>query len=80
VVTFIGELLNATCQVLVSKENSLEYPQSSVTHSGKPPIDEVAVFTATTDPFSMADKNGAWRALSKVPWIKTSEHVGMSVS
>jgi hydroxymethylglutaryl-CoA lyase len=58
VVTCIDELPGATCQVLVPKEKGLESILSLfVTHPDKPPIDVVAVFTAATKTFSMANVN-----------------------
>lgn len=58
VVTSMDKLPGITYQVLVPNEKGLESVISLLAaHPDKPPIDEIAVFTATTDAFSMANTN-----------------------
>jgi hypothetical protein len=58
VVTSMDKLPGTTYQVLVPNEKGLESVLSLLAaHPDKPPIDEIAVFTAATDAFSMANTN-----------------------
>ena len=58
VVTSINKLPGATYQVLVPNEKGLVSVLSILAaHPDKPPIDEIAVFTAATDAFSIANTN-----------------------
>jgi hypothetical protein len=58
VVTSMDKLPGATYQVLVPNEKGLESVLSLLAaHPDKPPIDEIAVFTAATDAFSLANTN-----------------------
>ena len=58
VVTSMDKLPDTTYQVLVPNEKGLESVLSLLAaHPDKPPIDEIAVFTAATDAFSMANTN-----------------------
>jgi hydroxymethylglutaryl-CoA lyase len=58
VVTSMDKLPGITYQVLVPNEKGLESVISLLAaYPDKPPIDEIAVFTATTDAFSMANTN-----------------------
>ncbi|KAI9428435.1 hypothetical protein H4582DRAFT_723056 [Lactarius indigo] len=58
IVTSMEKLPGVTCQVLVPNEKGLENVVSLLAaHRGKPPIDEIAVFTAATDAFSRANTN-----------------------
>ena len=58
VVTSMDKLPGATYQVLVPNEKGLQSVVSLLAaHPDKPPIDEIAVFTAATDAFSMANTN-----------------------
>ncbi|KAH9988120.1 aldolase [Russula compacta] len=58
VVTSMDKLPGVTYQVLVPNEKGLESVLSLLTaQPDKPPIDEIAVFTAATDAFSLANTN-----------------------
>jgi len=58
VVTSMDKLPGTTYQVLVPNEKGLESVLSLLAaHADKPPIDEIAIFTAATDAFSMANTN-----------------------
>ena len=58
IVTSMEKLPGVTYQVLVPNEKGLENVVSLLAaHPGKPPIDEIAVFTAATDAFSLANTN-----------------------
>jgi len=58
VVTSIDKLPGVTYQVLVPNRKGLESVLNLLAaHSDKPPIDEIAVFTAATDAFSVANTN-----------------------
>lgn len=58
VVTSMDKLPGVTYQVLVPNEKGLESVLGLLTaHPDKPPIDEIAVFTAATDAFSLANTN-----------------------
>ena len=58
VVTSIDKLPGVTYQVLVPNEKGLEgVLRLLAAHPGKPPVDEIAVFTAATDAFSLANTN-----------------------
>ena len=58
VVTSMDKLPGTTYQVLVPNEKGLGSVLSLLAaHPDKPPIDEIAVFTAATDAFSMANTN-----------------------
>jgi hydroxymethylglutaryl-CoA lyase len=58
VVTSMDKLPSTTYQVLVPNEKGLESVLSLLAaHPDKPPIDEIAIFTAATDAFSMANTN-----------------------
>ena len=58
VVTSMDKLPGVTYQVLVPNEKGLESVLSLLAaHPDKPPIDEIAVFTAATDAFSLANTN-----------------------
>jgi hydroxymethylglutaryl-CoA lyase len=58
VVTSMDKLPGTTYQVLVPNQKGLESVLSLLAaHPNKPPIDEIAVFTAATDGFSMANTN-----------------------
>lgn len=58
VVTSMDKRPGATYQVLVPNEKGLESVLSLLAaHPDKPPIDEIAVFTAATDAFSIANTN-----------------------
>ena len=58
IVTSMEKLPGVTYQVLVPNEKGLEKVVNLLAaHPGKPPIDEIAVFTAATDAFSLANTN-----------------------
>lgn len=58
VVTYMDKLPGTTYQVLVPNQKGLESVFSLLAaHPDKPPIDEIAIFTAATDAFSMANTN-----------------------
>jgi hydroxymethylglutaryl-CoA lyase len=58
IVTSMEKLPGVTYQVLVPNEKGLEkVAHLLATRPGKPPIDEIAVFTAATDAFSLANTN-----------------------
>jgi hydroxymethylglutaryl-CoA lyase len=58
VVTSMDKLPGVTYQVLVPNEKYVEKVLSLLaSHPDKPPIDEIAVFTAATDAFSLANTN-----------------------
>jgi hydroxymethylglutaryl-CoA lyase len=58
VVTSMDKLPSVTYQVLVPNEKGLEGVLGLLdAHPNKPPVDEVAVFTAATDAFSLANTN-----------------------
>ncbi|KAH9034997.1 aldolase [Lactarius pseudohatsudake] len=58
IVTSMEKLPGVTYQVLVPNEKGLENVVNLLAaHPGKPPIDEIAVFTAATDAFSRANTN-----------------------
>ena len=58
IVTSMGKLPGVTYQALVPNEKGLaQVAHLFATHPGKPPIDEIAVFTAATDAFSLANTN-----------------------
>jgi hydroxymethylglutaryl-CoA lyase len=58
VVTSMDKLPGTTYQVLVPNEKGLASVLSLLAaHPDRPPIDEIAVFTAATDAFSMANTN-----------------------
>lgn len=58
IVVSMEKLPGVTYQVLVPNEKGLENVVSLLAaHPGKPPIDEIAVFTAATDAFSLANTN-----------------------
>jgi len=58
VVTSMDKLPGVTYQVLVPNEKGLETVlRLLAAHPDKPPIDEIAVFTAATDAFSLANTN-----------------------
>jgi hypothetical protein len=58
VVTSMDKLPGVTYQVLVPNEKGLESVLSLLAaHPDKPPVDEIAVFTAATDAFSLANTN-----------------------
>jgi len=58
IVTTMEKLPGVTYQVLVPNEKGLEkVVHLLATHASKPPIDEIAVFTAATDAFSLANTN-----------------------
>jgi len=58
VVTSMDKLPGVTYQVLVPNEKGLETVlRLLAAHPDKPPVDEIAVFTAATDAFSLANTN-----------------------
>ena len=58
VVTSMDKLPGVTYQVLVPNEKGFESVlRLLAAHPDKPPIDEIAVFTAATDAFSLANTN-----------------------
>jgi hydroxymethylglutaryl-CoA lyase len=58
VVTSVEKLPGVTYQVLVPNEKGLENVLSLLAaHPDNPPVDEIAVFTAATDAFSLANTN-----------------------
>ena len=58
VVTSIDKHPGVTYQALVPNEKDLETVLRLLTpHPDKPPVDEIAVFTAATDAFSLANTN-----------------------
>lgn len=58
VVTSIDKLPGVTYQVLVPNEKGLEgVLRLLAAHPDKPPVDEIAIFTAATDAFSLANTN-----------------------
>ena len=58
VVTSMDKLPGVTYQVLVPNERGLKDVLSLLAaHPDKPPIDEIAIFTAATDAFSLANTN-----------------------
>src|ERR1700752_3293743 len=58
VVTSMNKLPGVTYQVLVPNVKGLENILSLLAaHPDKPPVDKIAVFTAATDAFSLANTN-----------------------
>jgi hydroxymethylglutaryl-CoA lyase len=58
VVTSMDKLPGVTYQVLVPNEKGLEgVLRLLAAHPDRPPVDEIAVFTAATDAFSLANTN-----------------------
>ena len=58
IVTSMEKLPGVTYQVLVPNEKGLENVVNLLAaHPGRPPIDEIAVFAAATDAFSLANTN-----------------------
>ena len=71
VVTAMDKLTGVTYQVLVPNEKGLESVlRLLAAHPDKPPVDEIAVFTAATDAFSLADTDatvaGSLRRLERI--------------
>jgi len=88
VVTLMDKLPGVTCQVLVPNEKGLETALCLLAaHPDKPPVDEIAVFTAAIDASSLVNTNATvadplkrLERVVRVRWTKASRLAGPSAS